>query len=74
VNGPGVRLASNVALVIEGADLRVESLDLEGALVVELAPACQLTLRGAQVRNKGWRWMPLNPDKPMTEEMFIRWA
>lgn len=72
VKASGLALSSNAALVIDGQHLRIEGLRLEGALVVELAPACSLTLREAVVQNKGWRWMALNPDKPMTEEWFIR--
>lgn len=72
VNASCLALSSNAALVIEGQHLRIEGLRLEGALVVELAPQSRLTLRDALVQNKGWRWMALNPDKPMTEEWFIR--
>ncbi|KAK9828897.1 hypothetical protein WJX72_002655 [[Myrmecia] bisecta] len=72
VNGPGVRVGSNASLVIQGRQVEVAKLDVEGALVIKAGPDAIVKVDGLEVRNKGWRWMALNPDKPMTEEQFIR--
>lgn len=33
-----------------------------------------VTLDGLVLKNAGWKWQALNPDKPMTEEQAIRFA
>lgn len=33
-----------------------------------------LTVDGLALKNAGWKWQALNPDKPMTEEQAIRCA
>ena len=72
VDAPKVRLSSGAALVIDGAGVRVAGLDLEGTLVVDAKAGATVTLDGARVRNAGWRWQALKPEKPMTEEQYIR--
>jgi UDP-sugar pyrophosphorylase len=73
VTAKEVRLSKDAALVIDGgAHLRINSLDLDGALVVDTAPEAHLTIDGLRVQNAGWKWQALKPDKPMTEEQFIR--
>lgn len=73
MNAKGVRLSKESALVINGGqNVRINSLDLKGTLVVETAPEARLTIDGLKVQNAGWKWQALNPDKPMTEEQFIR--
>ena len=72
MDAPRVRLSEGAALVIEGAGVRIAGLDLEGTLVVDAKPGAALTIAGARVRNAGWRWQALKPEKPMTEEQYIR--
>ena len=33
-----------------------------------------MTVDGLALRNAGWKWQALNPNKPMTEEQAIRCA
>ncbi len=72
VDARRVRLGAGAALVIEGAGVRIAGLDLEGTLVVDARPGAAVTIDGAHVRNAGWRWQALKPEKPMTEEQYIR--
>ena len=73
MKGPGIHISKDSALVIEGADVELKSLDLDGAMVVEkLPPGAKLIVDGAKVQNRGWKWRALNPNKGMTEEQYIR--
>ncbi|CAL8468610.1 g8150 [Coccomyxa elongata] len=72
VDAEKVRLSKDAALVINGADVHIKSLDLDGALVIDTAPEASLVIDGLKVQNKGWKWQALNPNKPMTEEQMIR--
>ncbi len=72
VDAAKVRLSKDAALVINGADVHIKSLDLDGALVIDAAPDASLVIDGLKVQNKGWKWQALNPNKPMTEEQMIR--
>ena len=69
-----MRLSASSALVISGADVSIRGLDLDGAMVVEAGPGARVVIDGARVRNGGWRWQALKPEKPMTEEQSIRCA
>ena len=72
MNGRNIHISKDSALVIEGADVELRSLDLDGAMWVEVSPGAKLTVDGAKVHNRGWKWRALNPDKAMTEEQYIR--
>lgn len=72
INAKRLHLAHNGVLVIGGEDISIESLHVEGALVVDAVPGARLTINGLHVQNDGWRWMGLKPNKPMTEDMAIR--
>lgn len=149
VNPAHVRIAADAALVIDGAGVSVQALDLDGALVVTAVPGAashrfhtgggmpeatfvcssmtgkpavntgdgrehtldalqsfchadalpawpevqvsvhisagqssngwhggvtgaHVTLDGLELKNAGWKWQALNPNKPMTEEQAIR--
>lgn len=72
VKGTSVRLSKDSALVIEGADIELKSLDLEGALVLQTSRNAKLIVDGLKLQNGGWKWQALKPDKPMTEEQYIR--
>jgi UDP-sugar pyrophosphorylase len=74
VDAAEVRLSASSALVVNGAGVRIKSLDLDGAMVVDAAPGAAVCIDGARVRNAGLKWQALKPEKPMTEEQFIRCA
>lgn len=43
--------------------------DMEG-----LVAGAHVTVDGLALKNAGWKWQALNPNKPMTEEQAIRCA
>jgi hypothetical protein len=58
--------------VIEGANVELRSLDLDGTLWLQLSCKARLIVDGLKLKNAGWKWWSLNPNKPMTEEEYIR--
>ena len=53
-----VRISQRSALVVEGSDVVVEGLELDGALIVRACAGARVTLRGLVVRNAGWALTP----------------
>ena len=74
VHGPSISISQDSALVIEGASIEVKSLELDGALVLQTSRKAKLVVDGLKLHNRGWKWQALKPDKPMTEEQYIRHA
>ena len=68
--GGQLTVSGRSTLVLDGPNIRVESLDLDGTLVVKAGPKAQVTVRDAVVRNGGWQLVPSGPDA--AEEERIR--
>ena len=47
-----------VLMIIKGEGLKINGLDLDGTLVVDLEDSASLTIEHAKVQNKGWRIQP----------------
>ena len=67
-----LRIGQNAALVINARDVTIDSLVLEGSLLIDAIPEASLRIDGLHVQNKSWNLRVLNPDKPMKEEWAIR--
>jgi len=64
-----VRISSRSALVIQGeGTVIIESLDLDGALVVTVAKGGTLRIRNLRVRNRSWDYHALSKAEMSTEE------
>ena len=74
VHGPSISISKDSALVIEGANIEVKSLELDGALVLQTSRKAKLVVDGLKLHNRGWKWQALKADKPMSEEQYIRHA
>ena len=72
MNGPKIHISKDSALVIEGAGIELRRRDLVGPLLGRAWGGARLVVDGAKERNRGWRWQALKPDKPMSEEQYIR--
>ena len=56
----GVNLKSPTsALVVEGSGITLESLELDGALVIKACAGANVTVKGLTVTNKGWTYKPV---------------
>lgn len=53
-------LASKSVLLLEGPDITVKNLRVDGALVVRAVTGAKVVLDGLTVSNKGWTWTPLD--------------
>ena len=74
IHGPSISISQDSALVMEGANIQVKSLELDGALVLQTSRKAKLVVDGLKLHNCGWKWQALKPDKPMSEEQYIRHA
>lgn len=55
-------------LLLEGEDLILETLDLDGALTIKAAPGARVSVRGLKVFNDGWVMVPLPKDVSQIDE------
>ena len=70
--GAEVTISSASSLVLDG-DIRLHSLELDGALSIIAAPGATVHVRGCAVRNAGWALAPVEPGtapKPQTIRGF----
>jgi UDP-sugar pyrophosphorylase len=68
--GRGLQVTGRSTLVLDGAGITVESLDLDGTLVVKAGRKARVTVRDAVVRNAGWQLVPVGDEA--AEEARIR--
>uniref|UniRef100_A0A383VCY8 UTP-monosaccharide-1-phosphate uridylyltransferase n=1 Tax=Tetradesmus obliquus TaxID=3088 RepID=A0A383VCY8_TETOB len=62
-------LAPKSVLLLEGRDISVKNLRVDGALVVRAVPGAKVVLDGLTVSNQGWSWTPIEKvDSPTLEE------
>ena len=60
VHGKNVKLTSPTSvLVVEGSGVTLESLTLDGALVIKACAGANVTVKGLTVANKGWTYAPV---------------
>lgn len=55
-----VAISSRSTLIVKGSDVIIESLQLDGCLVVEADLGEKLTIKDKVVKNKGWHQVPVN--------------
>lgn len=56
-----VKISASSTLLLEG-DVRLEDLDLDGALVIRARPGARVVVRGLVVRNTGWALCEVGED------------
>eukprot|EP00727_Mastigamoeba_balamuthi_P011383 m51a1_g6868 putative udp-sugar pyrophosphorylase-like (617) ;mRNA; f:161448-163945 len=71
--GSGVEVSQRSVLIVEGADVRIKSLKLDGTLVIRASGDATVVVDGLEVRNKGWRFEPVSwEDKSLPEDTRVR--
>eukprot|EP00584_Thalassiosira_punctigera_P027924 CAMPEP_0172576630 /NCGR_PEP_ID=MMETSP1067-20121228/137818_1 /TAXON_ID=265564 ORGANISM="Thalassiosira punctigera, Strain Tpunct2005C2" /NCGR_SAMPLE_ID=MMETSP1067 /ASSEMBLY_ACC=CAM_ASM_000444 /LENGTH=750 /DNA_ID=CAMNT_0013369305 /DNA_START=706 /DNA_END=2958 /DNA_ORIENTATION=- len=68
----GGKITKRSTLVLEGEDLKVKNLDLDGALVIRTGHDCDVTVDGLVVRNKGYEVEEIPEGADVPEEVAIR--
>lgn len=73
VPSPGsIHISQRSTLVVEGPDVVIESLDLDGALVIKAVAGAKVTVKGLKVSNAGWSLVPLQAGEPVPDYLKIR--
>jgi UDP-sugar pyrophosphorylase len=65
---PEVQISSDSTLVLDGKDIVVESLELDGTLIVKACPGANVAIRGLKVKNDGWSFESLGHDNTSEED------
>eukprot|EP00754_Rhynchopus_humris_P040033 Rhum_TRINITY_DN23090_c0_g1::Rhum_TRINITY_DN23090_c0_g1_i1::g.177091::m.177091/K12447/USP; UDP-sugar pyrophosphorylase len=65
-----ITLSARSTLVVEGKDVVIKSLHLDGALIIKAADGVRVVIDGLRVVNKGWEFVDSAPDAP--EHVAIR--
>jgi hypothetical protein len=60
VSQGGLLLAPKSVLLLEGPDISIKNLRVDGALVVRAVRGAKVVLDGLTVSNQGWTWTPLD--------------
>jgi len=68
----GGKITNRSTLVLEGEDLKVKNLDLDGALVIRTGHDCDVTVDGLVVRNTGYDLSEVPEGADVPEEVAIR--
>jgi len=68
----GGKITQWSALVLEGDDLKVKNLDIDGALIIRTGHDCDVTVDGLVVRNQGYVVEEIAEGADVPEEVAIR--
>ena len=68
----GNKVTQRSSLVLEGHNLVIKNLDLDGALVIRAGEDCHVLVDGLKVQNKGWELEENDPEKEYEETVSIR--
>lgn len=66
------RITSRSSLVLEGHNLTIKNLDLDGALVIKAGDDTHVTVDGLKVQNKGWELVENEAGTDYPENVAIR--
>lgn len=70
--GP-IKVSERSSLVLDGPDIHVESLELDGALVIHAVPGAKVHIKNLSVKNKGWDFKEIDVnDKKIPQKYLIR--
>jgi len=71
-NPKGVIISGSSSLVVSGSGLIIESLKLDGALIIECEEGATATIQNIVVNNKGWKKVAVTDDECTDEIIRIR--
>ena len=66
------KITERSSLVLEGHNLTIKDLDLDGALVIKAGDETHVTVEGLKVQNKGWELVENEAGKDYPETVAIR--
>ncbi|MEK7307601.1 MAG: UTP--glucose-1-phosphate uridylyltransferase, partial [Nitrospirota bacterium] len=59
----GGTISDRSTLIVDGQDITIENLQLDGTLIIKTAPGVKLTVKDLKVSNKGWRFVDLTEEE-----------
>lgn len=65
-------MSRDSTLVLEGQDIEIDDLDLDGALVIRACKGATVRLKGLRIRNSGWPLVNLDPEGNHSEVDAMR--
>jgi len=69
----GGSISTRSSLVVDGEEVTLNNLQLDGALVIKASYGCKVMVDGLKIQNKGWELVELpNDDDSIPEEVSIR--
>ena len=71
VNG-SIKISERSSVVLDGPNLTLKNLNVDGALVIKAGPQSFVTVDGLKVNNAGWEVRALDPTQEYPEEVRIR--
>lgn len=66
-----VSISDASTLVLDG-DITIKDLNLDGTLVVKVAPGASLVIESLKISNKGWSFLPNSAGASLAEKYLIR--
>lgn len=69
--GANVKVSARSTLILDG-DITVRSLNLDGTLIVRVAPGGKVVIDGLTVANKGWTFQNIEDDSKVPQAYAIR--
>ena len=66
-----LKVSRGSSLVIEGDNIAINGLSLNGALVIRATNGAKVTIKDFHVENKGWEWKPLEENSTAASEEEI---
>lgn len=70
--GPAIEVAPGSTLVLDGPDISIQSLKLNGSLTIRAVPGAVVCVKDAVVANAGHELQPLEEDSTAPESLKIR--
>jgi len=71
-SGGKVKISNRSTLILDGTDILVKNLDLDGTLVVRAASGAKVIIDGLTVKNKGWEFTPIKENEKVAPMLAIR--
>ena len=68
----GGSISARSTLVLDGEDIILDGLVLDGALIVKAVAGASVQIRGLAVTNAGWEYVPLAEGEEVPEHLTIR--
>eukprot|EP00405_Crypthecodinium_cohnii_P049605 CAMPEP_0206601420 /NCGR_PEP_ID=MMETSP0325_2-20121206/46593_1 /ASSEMBLY_ACC=CAM_ASM_000347 /TAXON_ID=2866 /ORGANISM="Crypthecodinium cohnii, Strain Seligo" /LENGTH=428 /DNA_ID=CAMNT_0054113337 /DNA_START=78 /DNA_END=1360 /DNA_ORIENTATION=- len=67
-----IKIASGASVHIQGRDLKIDSMDIEGAVSVQVMPEASLHIESLRVRNRGHEFVALDEEEQISAPEILK--